>query len=91
MLRGRARCRLPRPCSLGLLLGATLLLVPAARAADEQDIVPERQTLRHMALVSYDPNTGLLQGTIAGEPAGTGSVSVQILDVTRPRRAPVAG
>ena len=72
-----------------LLLAVALVSLVAPVRAD-QDLIPERLTLRYVLLNAWDPQTGILHGTISGEPAGTGDVTVQVLDVTRPRRAPVA-
>lgn len=75
-----------------LLLALVFLaavLVPAATQADDQDIVPERLTLRRFKLVSWDPQMGILYGTISGEAAGTGAVTVVIQAATRIRRASI--
>ena len=80
---------LSRVRSLVLVLAVTVLPPSPVRAQDT-DINPERLTLQHVLLDAWDPQTGILHGTISGERAGTGGVTVQVLDVTRPRRAPVA-
>jgi hypothetical protein len=64
-------------------LGA--VLAPAIRA--DVDIIPERLTLRYFRPDAWDPQTGILHGSISGEPAGTGTVTVQIVPGSVPRPA----
>ena len=76
-----------RTWSLAVLRGAAVALVPVARA-DDQDTVPERRGFG-MQLLTWDPLTGLLHGSINGR-AGVGTVTMQIQDITRPQRARVS-
>ena len=70
-----------------VLLALTFALALALPATADVDIIPEALTLKRFKLDGWDPNTGLLHGTISGERAGTGGVTVQILAGTRIRRA----
>jgi len=73
--------------TLAAFVLALAVFVPAATQAVDQDIIPEALTLKRFKLLAWDPQTGLLHGSISGERAGTGEVTVQIQAVTRIRRA----
>jgi len=72
-----------RRTTLLALAFLTAVLAPATRA--DVDIIPERLTLRYVLPDAWDPQTGILHGTISGEAAGSGGVTVQIVPESIPR------